>query len=89
MTIGIEVLLLCAFTAKQGTSLMKLYFDVAGTGTEMSITSKQLLIWELVVMERAGCGPAVGRFQGKGKGQRYGKPITMVPSEKEMEPAHQ
>ena len=89
VTIGIEVLLLCAFTAKQGTSFMKLYFDVAGTGTEMSITRKQLLIWELVVMERAGYAPVVGRFRGKGKGQRYGKPITTVPSEKEMEPAHQ
>lgn len=78
---------LCFYS--QAKDFMKLYFDVAGTGTEMSITRKQLLIWELVVMERAGYAPAVGRFRGKGKGQRYGKPITTVPSEKEMEPAHQ
>lgn len=74
VTIGIEVLLLCAFTAKQGTSLMKMYFDVAGTGTEMSITSKQLLIWELVVMERAGVVQrwveSGAKARGKGMGSQ-------------------
>lgn len=47
---------------------MKLYFDVAGTGTEMSITANSSSFGGVVVMERAGCVPAVGRFRGKGKG---------------------
>lgn len=45
-------------TAKQGTSLVKLYFDIAETGTEMPITSSPYT-WESVAMERTGCGPGV------------------------------